>query len=69
MAFIALLFLLYYLKYFVAYAATVFSSSSVGLPCSDSCTHGVFTSSSAGCLSGCYAAPKVELFILSLGSP
>jgi hypothetical protein len=53
------------LKYFIAYAAAVFSSSSVSLSCSDSCTHGFFTSGSAGCLSGCCAAPVVELFVLS----
>jgi hypothetical protein len=42
-AFTALLLLLYSLKYFVAYAAVVFSSCSVGLSCSDSCTRGFFT--------------------------
>jgi hypothetical protein len=41
-AFTALLFLLYSLEYSVTYAAAVFSSSSVDLSCSDSCTRGFF---------------------------
>jgi hypothetical protein len=68
-AFTALLFLLYSLEYFVAYAATVLSSSSVDLSCSDSCTRGFFTSGSAGYLLSYRAAPAVELFISFLGSP
>jgi hypothetical protein len=67
--FYSLVFLLYSLTYFVAYVAKVFSCSRVGFSCSDGCTHGFFTYGSAGCPSSCCAAPVVEIFALSLGSP
>jgi hypothetical protein len=68
-AFTALFFYSIFLTYFVAYVAEVFSSSPVGLSCSNCCTRGFFTSGSAGCPLSCCAAPVVELFVLSLGSP
>jgi hypothetical protein len=69
MAFTALFAYSTFFTYFVAYVAEVFSSSPVGLPWSEGCTRGFFTSGSAGFPSSCCAAPVVALFALSLGSP
>jgi hypothetical protein len=68
MAFTALFSYSIFLTYIVAYVAEVFSSSLVGLPWSEGCTHGFFTSGSAGFPSSCCAASVLALFALSLGS-